>query len=155
MKTSTSGNAPILLGNGELTLEMLVRITNTSSAEMYFGLSFGPVNAEPTDGCYFFYASGTNSGNWVGKTAQSSTRSSANSNIAMTPNAWTRLKIIVNAAGTSVGFFINGTEIANSPLTTNIPLVNPVAPRIYNSNASGVNVQVDLITLLIVLTTPR
>ena len=41
---------------------------------------------------------------------------------AVTASAWTKLRIEVNAAGTSVAFYVNGTLVATH--TTNIPLAS-------------------------------
>jgi hypothetical protein len=151
----TSAQGPIVLGAGVLTIDYLVRIVGTNDATTCIGLGIGATNAEPTDGVYFLYSSGVNSGNWVGKTANASTRSSANSADAVVGGQWDRLRIVVNAAATSVSYFVNGVEITNSPLTTNIP-TDDLSLRVnVTSSGGGDSCDVDLMVFSYVLTTPR
>ena len=155
LKGQNGLGASLALGNGVLTIEFLVNILATNNATTTIGLGNTSVPAEPTDGVYFLYTSGTNSGQWVGKTANASSRSSANSANAIVGGQWDRLKIIVNAAATSVSFFVNGTEITNSPLAANIPTA-ALSPRVsVTSSGGGAGVQVDLFQMSYVLTTPR
>ena len=72
------------------------------------------------NGAYFEYTHGTNSGNWQIKTAAASSRTTANTTTAADTN-WHRFTIDINAGGTSVSFYIDGAEVANSPIATNIP----------------------------------
>jgi len=146
---------PIKLASGILTVEFLVNITATNSATSVFGLCAGAVTAEPTDGVYFLYTSGTNSGKWVGKTASGSVRSSANSNNTVTGGQWDRLKIVVNAAATSVAFYVNGTEITNSPLSTNIPTATLDWRCAVTAAVGGAQAQIDLTVLTYALTSSR
>ena len=47
----------------------------------------------------------------------------SDSGIAASADTWYKLRIVCNAAGDSVSFFINGTETSNSPITgANIPV---------------------------------
>ena len=105
------------------------------------------------NGIYFNYASGTNSGKWVGKTANASSRSSANSNNTVVAGQWDRLKIVVNSAATSVSFFVNGTEITNSPLAANIPTAS--IGMFATCQSLNVPLDIDLITYKYVLAVPR
>ncbi len=156
LKPQTAGsNGAFVLGAGILTAEFLVRITATSTHTYCVGLGVSTAPNEPTDGVYFLYASGTNSGNWVGKTANASSRSSANSTNAVVSNQWDRLKIIVNAAATSVSFYVNGVQIANSPLATNIPTANIYPLLSKTAGAGGESIDIDLFVISYVLTTPR
>ena len=155
-KTDSATTSSIFLGSGILTIEFLVMIDALSTSNVYIGLGRGAVLSEPTSGVYFFYASGTNSGKWVGKTAAASVRSSANSANTVTAGQWDRLKIVVNAAASSVSFYVNGSEITNSPLATNIPTlaVSPMAVLNY-AGASTIIVNIDLFSMTYALTTPR
>lgn len=155
VQKTTNGSNPIVLANGEVTVEFVIRVLTTGAADLYVGLSdLTTPTAEPSNGCYFLYNSGTNSGNWVGKTANGGARSSANSSDTVVANAWTRLKIVINAAGTSVSFFVDGVEIDNSPLAANIPTTN-ITPGVVCRGGSVVGVDVDLITLKYVLAVSR
>jgi hypothetical protein len=74
----------------------------------------------PANGVYFSYTHGTNSGQWVGTSRASSTSSSVNSAVAVTANQWYLLRAEINAAGTSISFYIDDALIGS--VTTNIPV---------------------------------
>lgn len=155
LQKSSNGSDSIPLGAGTVTVDFIIRVVTTGAVDIYIGLTDSTLpNAEPANGCYFLYNSGTNSGNWVGKTANGGTRSSANSANAVVAGNWVRLTIVVNAAGTSVAYFVNNVQITNSPLTTNIPAVS-LAPSVRCRNGATVGVDVDLITLKYVLAVSR
>ncbi len=82
-------------------------------------LGYGETNgAAAVDGMYFEYTNGVNSGNWQIVTASNSTRTTNNTSTAATTN-WTVYRI--KATSTSINFYIDGSEVANSPISTNIP----------------------------------
>lgn len=127
--TTTSGRAvtqmdvsSIILGGGILTCAMNLYIQNlsdgTETYTIYVGLGNTTNGTEFTNGVYWLYSSGVNSGNWVGKTATSSSRTSLNTSVAAVAS-WQRLKFVVNAAASSVEYFIN--EASQTTITTNIP----------------------------------
>lgn len=70
-------------------------------------------------GCWFQYTHSVNSGNFTINNANTTT-TTANTSTAATTN-WIRYGIEINAAGNSVKFTINGSEVANSPVTGDIP----------------------------------
>jgi len=154
--TKNGASTSILrLGSGQVTVEMIVRVSTLGTGNIWIGLADNAVSsvAEPVNGVYFNYASGTNSGKWVGKTSSASSRSSANSNNTVVLNQWDRLKIVVNSAGTSVSFFVNGTEITNSPLSTNIP--SAAIGLTFVTQNLNTKVDVDIVTLQYVLAVSR
>ncbi len=158
-----SGNPAqqIFLGSGAISINWVIKVATLSSASprytLYVGL--GDLStAESANGVYFAYSDNLNSGNWVGKTAAASSRSSANSAIAVVNNAFVNLGITINAAGTSASFFVNGTQIANSPLSSNLPTLGVTPLIVVASGGSSVaanSVVVDLFYMTITLTTPR
>lgn len=157
--TTAGDPCPIIIGGGTITADFLVNISATNNGTMCIGLGAGSTtgNIEPADGVYFLYNSATNSGNWVGKTANASTRSSANSAVAVVGNTWVRLTIVINAAGTSASFFVNNVQIANSPLATNLPTA-AISPRLSNTGGTaggGADLSIDLFVLTIALTASR
>lgn len=77
------------------------------------------ITAESTDAIMFRYTNGVNSGKFEIVTRANSVETAADSGITVVANTSYNLKIIVNAAGTSVDFYINGTLVGN--ITTNIP----------------------------------
>lgn len=130
--TDTTGSAAIIIGSDSLqhflfgggvyTIEADIFITDLSTVtETYaFRLGFGDSSsADFVDGAYFEYTNTGSTPNWYKCTANNSTRTKTNTGIAVVAGAWTRLKIVVNADGTSVEYFING--VSAGVVITNIP----------------------------------
>lgn len=162
------GNAPasfynIKLGGGAISLNYIINVatlsTGTNTYTLYLGLGKGAITtAEATDGVYFTYTNALNSGNWVGKTASASSRSSANSAVAVSAGTWVNLGITINAAATSVGFYINGVQIANSPLAANISTAElvPYLQMVWSLGTVPANaVLIDAFYMTQTFTTPR
>lgn len=84
------------------------------------GLQDGNAFGAPVNGIYFTYTHGTNSGQWVGTCRSASVSTSVNSAAAVAINQWDKLRCEINAAGTSVSFYVNSILIGI--VTTNIPL---------------------------------
>jgi hypothetical protein len=126
----SSGSQQLWFGGGAWNFETLINISALSTLleryRLIFG--FGSVinNAAETDGVFITYdeggtANGTvASANWQCVTVANSVRTLTTTTTAVTAAAWNKLRIQVNAAGTSVTFYVNGTAIATH--TTNIPL---------------------------------
>lgn len=118
----SSANGMLNFGGGRHILNMYVQVptlsdgTNTYTLYMGFGNSSGA--GEFTDGAYFVYSHGINSGNWRASTANSSTRTTLDSAVAVDTD-YHLLTIDMNAAGNSVEFFVDGVSIGT--ITTNIP----------------------------------
>lgn len=157
----TTSNNSIILGSGVLTVTWYLQLLSLTTFQVSAGLTDATeTGGDAANGVYFLGSNSLNSAQWVGKTANASTRSTANSSTAIT-TGWTVLQIVVNAAASSVSFFTGSTlagltQIANSPLTTNIPTVG-ITPQISFANAASGNPQayVDLVTVNYALTTPR
>lgn len=146
----TGTNTSYILGGGVFTVDWVVKIAATTGATSYIGM----FNDLPTSaaGMWFEHNSGVNSGNWQIKCQNASVNTTANTSTAATTN-WTHFRIEVNAGATSVAFYINGAEVANSPITTNIPTTQIGA----GCRISGVGVQMscDLVILQYALTASR
>jgi len=112
------------LGQGIASLEAYIQLptlsTSTDEYVFRFGFMDSSTAGSGTDGVFFEYSRPT-SVNWRIRCLSNSIATNMTSSTAVS-TSWTRLKIVVNAAGTSASFFINGTEVANSPITTNIPV---------------------------------
>jgi hypothetical protein len=153
----------IVLGGGILSLNWVIKTAilsnSTNTYTSYIGLvNSSGSNSVPTDGIYFTYSNGLNSGNWVGNCTSASSTTSANSAIAAQTSTFVNLGIIVNAAANTVAFYINGTQIANSPITSNIP-ITPIGPGFQAIHSAGTiaaaSLLVDLFYMTYTLTTPR
>lgn len=143
---------PIVLGAGVLQVDWFIRINNVN-IQLYIGLG-DPPNfsfAEPNNGIYFVADPAVNGGQYQGKTSNGGVKSSANSANAVSTN-WVKLTMTVNAAATSVAFFVDGVQITNSPLTTNIPTAGLTPFAIKNTTQTF---DLDLFQYTYALTTPR
>jgi hypothetical protein len=126
----SSGSQQLWFGGGAWIFETLINISALSTLLERYRLIFGfgsvISNAAETDGVFITYdeggtANGTvASANWQCVTVANSVRTLTTTTTAVTAAAWNKLRIEVNAAGTSVTFYVNGTAIATH--TTNIPL---------------------------------
>jgi hypothetical protein len=133
--TTSSGQAGIyvgdslysefLFGGGVYTIEADIYITTLSDGTDTYTLRFGfgdSMVGAPTDGAYFLYTNaggGSPTPNWYRNTVSNTTLTSTDTGVAVVAGAWIRLKAVVNAAGTSVEYFINGVSVGTN--TTNIP----------------------------------
>jgi hypothetical protein len=150
------------LGGGAISVNWVIKTAILSAAspryQLYIGLGDTSTAADQANGVYFKYSDNLNSGNWIGNTASASSRSTANSAIAAQTSTFVNLGITIDAGATSVGFFINGVQIANSPLAANIPTaaITPFINLIptVGTTAAG-SLLVDLFYMTQTLTTPR
>lgn len=154
-----SGVSGIVLGGGALTINWVFNIVNLSSANPRYTLRMGlgdTQSADQVNGVYFEYSDNLNSGNWVYKTASASSRTSANSSIAVT-SGWHNAQISINAAGTSIAFSMDGVSLGTAATLT-IPAV--IIVPFFNFIASVGTVTansfyIDLMYFNQTLTTPR
>lgn len=126
----SAASAFIWFGGGAWNYETSININTLSNAtERYRWVSgFGSNNANTVevDGVFFTYDEGGTlngtaaSPNWQCVTVANSVRTLTTTSTVVSSGAWTKLRIEVNAAGTSVAFYVNGTLVATH--TTNIPL---------------------------------
>jgi len=133
------GYGPFILGGGRMYFHWIIRLTALSDATNTYTVQVGlgaTQGSSQTDAVYMSYTHGTNSGNWVGNCVASSTASTANGDIAASTD-WQVIGVEVNADASSVAFYVDGTEISNSPITTNIPTVNNIAPYAIIQKSAG------------------
>lgn len=116
-------------GEGAWIIETDVRVPTLSTISERFVIKVGLFNEitaiDETDAISFIYDEGgvstgsAASANWQICTANSSTRTYTTSSVAVGANTWHKLKIEINAAGTSVEFFVDGASVGTH--ATNIP----------------------------------
>jgi hypothetical protein len=75
--------------------------------------------AAATDGAYFLYDGA--SANWQIVNRSNASGSPVASAVAVPIATWVKLNVVVNAAANSVAYYVNGTQLAVSPLTSDIP----------------------------------
>ncbi|MFA7192402.1 MAG: hypothetical protein WC089_03845 [Candidatus Paceibacterota bacterium] len=129
--TSTNGAAMvghggvITTGDGRTLHNFLLRVPVLSDGTDTFTVRIGlqevsSASGDVVDGAYFEYTNAVNSGAWTIKTANNSSRTTANTSSTVDTN-WHLYTVDINAAGTSVDFSIDGVPVTNSPIATNIP----------------------------------
>lgn len=166
--TTATGRASLALGSlstffggGINVTEMSVRVPTLSTALQEYTLRLGygdlVTGADHADGVYFEYDR-TQSVNWRCKTANNSARTTADSGVLVAAGAWIQLRFVVNAAGTSVQFYINGTLVATN--VTNIPITSArvCSPTLIINKTVGTTastVLFDYYNTQTVFTTPR
>lgn len=117
----TAGDA-YYFGGSTFTLEgrfwIPVARDGTDDYSFVFGFHDATTVAA-VDGAYFLYDNA--SANWQIVTRSNSTGTATASSTAVAIAGWVRLQIVVNAAASSVAFYVDGTQVNVSPLTSNIP----------------------------------
>jgi hypothetical protein len=145
-QTDAVGNpviSPIALGSGELICNWIIQLTALSGGGNTYIFSCGLADTTTlgngtdtfVDGIYFQYTDTINSGNWTINSTSSSVTTTANTSTTVTTDFVT-LSMMVNAAGTSVSYFVNGIQVSGSPLTTNIPTA-ALTPFFVAINTAG------------------
>lgn len=125
---SNSNSKGISVGNATLSWACRVRLSSavsdgTNTYSFLIGLSSQGASDPPSDGILFYYTHSVNSGNWSVKTINSgASTTTQDTGVSCALNAWHILKFVVNAAGTSIGFYVDGT--LTNTITTNIPTTN-------------------------------
>lgn len=128
--TSAGGRAALIsyvttcfrLGGGESIFETRVRLGNLSDGTQTFTVRFGfmsDAGGDAPNGVFFRYTHSTNSGYWQGVARNNNSETATNFSTGPVTTGWQKMKIVVNAAGTSAEFFINGTSVGT--VTSNIP----------------------------------
>lgn len=116
-----SGTGAWVLGSGEITVEWKITSPNALSGvadvyTLYVGLANGATTcAAPTNGVYFSYTDTVSAGAWVGNATSSSATTSVVGPVMAASTSY-NLKAVINAAATSVEFFVNGTSIGTTTL---------------------------------------
>lgn len=126
--TTTSGstyyttfpNQTLYLNNGQTIFDSVIFLPVLSNGTDTYTAQIGLSTATSINqnGIYFTYSSATNSGNWV-CTCKNTTSASINTSVAAVAATLTRLTFIVNAAASSVTFYING--VSQGSQTSDIP----------------------------------
>lgn len=134
--TAGTGTAGFKLGGGQLTMDWLVRVEDLSTAGERYSFMVGLFSTATTqvDAVRFFYNDSINAGNWTISCINASTVTNTDSGVAVAADTWYKLRAVVNAAATSVEFFINGVSVGT--VATNIPTAN-VAPRASMAKTVG------------------
>ena len=126
-------------GGGRFYMHWIVKISALSDGTDTFSLKIGMLDTQTLtqdDGLFFEYTHSVNSGNWQICSVDAATKTTTNTSTAV-GTGWVVLGIECNAAGTSVKYTVDGVEVANSPITTNIPTTTPCSPAVMLSRTAG------------------
>jgi hypothetical protein len=116
-------DANSLMVQGGEVIEWMIRIDDITASGTKWGCGLGDSVSDPsgaTDGLQFIFDPSTDA-HWGIRNRKAGTGNTSNSTTTVTDDTWWRLTIVVNAAATSVAYYVNGTELNNSPLSSNIP----------------------------------
>ncbi len=150
------------LGQGIAVQKTKLRITTLSDATNTYTLRAGfidSITGESTDGVFFRYTHGTNSGKFQAVTRRNGTESTADTGVTAAANTDYELEIYVNPDGTSAEFRINNAVVAT--ITTNIPTASGRETGygmmvLRSAGTAAVNaVEVDYVDTQVYLTTRR
>ncbi len=166
--TTATGRANLSLGalttfpsGGVITFEALVNVPtlSTGSEEFVIHIGIGDLNTGiiNTDGVYFVYER-TSSDNWRIATAKAASRTITSTSVVVSAGTWVRLGYVINAAATSVEFFIDGVSVGTT--TTNIPdtssnLCGPLFGIFKSVGTTARTFQLDYFYVSQTFTTPR
>jgi hypothetical protein len=117
-----NGVSAYVFGGGAVSLEWSARLTTavpdgTETYALWMGFHDTTSANTATDGAYFLLTSA--SANWQTVTAKAGTRTSNTLSTGPTVNTWQKFRIDINAACTSIAFYIDGTLVQTH--TTNLP----------------------------------
>lgn len=155
--SNTSGS--VFFGGGAISQNWMTKLSALSDGTDTYSARNGFVDSfvgTPQNGAYFTYTHGTNSGRWQIVTVKATVATTSDSGIAADTN-FHSFRIDVNAAGTSVSFYIDDVQTSNSPVATNIPVViiYPSAALIKSAGSTAIAQICDAFTFVQELTTPR
>ena len=165
--TTTTGAAAIQsghlssfsLGQGPVTFETKIKVPTLSTVGEEFILRIGlgdSVTGTTTD-CVMFKYDRLTSVNWIKETKSNGTVTTVASSTAV-GTGWIKLKIVVNAAGTSAEFFIAGSKCwDNSHEYTNGAgrELTVMSSLIKSAGPTSRTARIDYIVFDMDLTTPR
>lgn len=126
------GGGSVRLGADALTFGVVLRPGALSTSGQRYTIWAGLNNSGSGDGAegvHFRYSDNVNSGNWQAVCRNGGTETAIDTGVAAAAS-WTKLGFTVNAAGTSVEFFINGTSVGT--ITTNIPTASTTTGQPIN-----------------------
>ncbi len=130
--------AVMIFGIAALNLKKRIALHDLSTGgetyTAYIGFGDNVGSGDMANGAYFRYTHGTNSGKWEAVTASASSRTATDTGITA-DTTFHIFNVVVNQAGTSVAFYIDGTLVATN--TTNISTTNPIGHLLKIEKSAG------------------
>lgn len=157
----SGGFSSILLGRGAWVVETIARLPILSDGTETFTLLLGlndTASGAMVDGVAFRYTHAVNGGRWECVARNNATETVVDSGVSVAATTNYKLRIEINAAGTSAQFFINGASVGT--ITTNIPTASgrqttPSFGIIKSAGTTSRDLLLDYIYLRCDLTTAR
>jgi hypothetical protein len=148
---------PLVLGGGTYAVNWVHNLVTLSTGVNRYICQLGIMDTKDAvsqNGVYFSYSDNVNGGRWLLNCSSAGVTTSVDSGVAAN-TSFNNFGFLINAAGTSVSFTINGATVGTA-ITTNIPVLNispmlKMLPTIGNNSAS----QTDLFYMQYILTTAR
>lgn len=120
LRTSSSTGS-YSIGGGVVTMEFNVAFPTLSNGTDTYSANVGLCDTEGgecANGVYFRYDQ-TADTHWIASTGKAGVNTHTATTATVTAGQYDALKIIINAAGTSADFYVNGTNLAT--IATNLP----------------------------------
>jgi hypothetical protein len=130
------GSGNLKIGYGTITIEALVRFPTLSNSSEQYTCRIGlgdTLTGDFSYGIWLEYNQNT-SLNWLLCSNSNTSATKTVSSTAVTENTWIKIKIVINAAGNSVEYFINNVSIGT--VTTTLP-TSVTSPRINITKGVG------------------
>jgi hypothetical protein len=118
----TGGLTSVRFGGGRHRARWDVQFAAASDGTETYTARVGFIDStsgEPTDGVFFRYTHSVNSAQWVCVTRAAGVETTTNTSVTLGVGTYRVFEIEVNAAGTEVKFYLDGTLVATH--TANIP----------------------------------
>jgi hypothetical protein len=153
---NSDNTASVQLGAGQISLNYVLKLTTLSALGNRYNFYCGLGNVTPNNGIYFTYSDNVNSGNWQIVCSKSGTGTTTTNTSIAAVTGYVNLGIIINSAGTSVTFYINGV-VAGTIATANIPTVaiSPILSFVRTSGTLPTAAAFDLFYMTTQLTNNR
>jgi hypothetical protein len=162
--TKSNNNNTFLIGGGfTFKLRFRLAIETLSDGTDTFIVSAGfhdlpSASGNGTDGLFFRYTHGVNSGKWQAVTRVGGVETASDTGVSPAASVYQILDVRVNGTGTSATFYINGT--LTNTITTNIPTgasnMTNVSTKIEKTVGTSVRaVYIDFFDMTITRTTAR
>jgi hypothetical protein len=158
---ASSGAFDIIFGKGVTTIEWRVQVSALSDGTNTYVVRVGAIDTttgNPVDGVFFRYTHSVNSAHWECVARNNNAETVANASVGPAAGTWTVLKIIVNAAGTSADFYVDGANVgtvASNIPTTTARVTGLGASMVRSAGTAAVHTYLDYCYFKLVFTTPR
>lgn len=152
---NSDNTASIQLGGGQIELNYVLKLTTLSVVGNRYNFYCGLGGITPNNGIYFTYSDNLNSGNWQIVCSKAGVGTTTTNTSTAAGTGYVNLGIIINAAGNSVEFTIDGSSVGTIA-TANIPTaaISPLVSFVRSSGALPAAL-FDLFVLKNTLTTQR